>query len=631
MEDQCPTSARCRHARNQYYKRSKRLAISLLNGSFQHFSPYRKQTALRAIARYENQLRQWGIAVTAAAALLLPATIKAQPIPAGSEFRANTWTTNNQFSPSVAMDSDGDFVVVWYSFGQDGNGYGIYAQRYNSAGVAQGAEFRVNTWTTNAQAYPSVSMDSDGDFVVAWQSLIQDGSSNGIYAQRYNSAGVVQGAEFRVNTWTTSAQTAPSVAMDSDGDFVVAWQSGGQDGSGYGIYAQQYNSAGVAQGAEFRVNTWTTYGQISPSVAMDSDGDFVVTWESRLQDISLYGVYAQRYNSAGMAQGGEFRVNTWMVNNQEIPSVAMDSDGDFVVVWYSAGQDGSYSGIYAQQYNSAGVAQGAEFRVNTWTTNDQSFPSVAMDSDGNFVVVWLSYQDGGGYGIYAQQYNSAGVAQGGEFRVNTWTTNHQSFPSVAMDSDGDFVVAWQSDGQDGSGNGIYAQRYHNPLFPVELTIFRGEAMPEANLLEWHTASERNNEGFEIQRSANGSDFEAIGFVPGHGTVQSPRDYRFTDAHPLPGIQYYRLRQTDYGGAYTFSDIIVLHTITDGTFAVYPNPAGDILYISGTREAVVLYNSLGQPLQRIIPQEATSAIDISRLLPGLYWIASGGQRLSVVKR
>ncbi len=196
------------------------------------------------------------------------------------------------------MDADGDFVVAWMSNGQDGSGYGIYAQRYTAAGVAVGSEFRVNTFTTGAQRLPSVALDADGDFVVAWQSAAQDGSGYGIYAKRYTAAGAVIGAEFRVNTFTTGAQINPSVAVDADGDFVVAWQSNGQDGSGYGVYAQRYTPAGAAVGMEFLVNTYTSSGQITPSVSMDAGGDFVVAWASFGQDLSNYGVYAQRYHES---------------------------------------------------------------------------------------------------------------------------------------------------------------------------------------------------------------------------------------------------------------------------------------------------------------------------------------------
>ncbi|MGL5094775.1 MAG: Ig domain-containing protein, partial [Planctomycetia bacterium] len=104
-------------------------------------------------------------------------------------------------------------------------------------------------------------------------------------------------------------------------------------------------------------------------------------------------------------QGGEFLVNTHTTQGQLLPSVAMDANGDFVIACISGGQDGSFSGVYAQLYNAAGVPQEGEFLVNTFTTDSQSRPSVAMDADGDFVVAWGSYgQDGSGSGVYAQRY-----------------------------------------------------------------------------------------------------------------------------------------------------------------------------------------------------------------------------------
>ncbi|MBI1345433.1 hypothetical protein GC163_04010 [bacterium] len=387
--------------------------------------------------------------------------------PVGSEFQVNTFTTSAQSlyiesSQSIATDADGNFVVTWASFAQDGNGYGIFAQRYDAAGVAQGSEFQVNTYTTGTQIYSAVAMDADGDFVITWSSNGQDGSGDGIFAQRYNAAGVAQGTEFQVNTFTTGTQISPSVAMDAGGDFVITWRSSGQDGSAYGIFAQRYDAAGVAQGSEFQVNTYTTGSQTFAAVAMDADGDFVISWHSNGVDGNGSGIVAQRYNAAGVAQGGEFLVNSYTTSNQFFSSVAMDADGDFVVTWMSYSQEGINSryGIYAQRYNAAGVAQGSEFLVNTLTTSYEVYPRVAMDADGDFVITWMGYdQDGSAYGIFAQQYTAAGVADGGEFQVNTYTTSTQSYPSVAMDADGDFVIAWMSYQQDGSSYGIFAQRY----------------------------------------------------------------------------------------------------------------------------------------------------------------------------
>ena len=83
-----------------------------------------------------------------------------------------------------------------------------------------GSEFQVNTVTVSGQFYSKTAMDADGDFVVTWVSTGQDGSSNGVFAQRYDSSGASVGAEFQANTYTTGSQNRPVVAMAADGRFV---------------------------------------------------------------------------------------------------------------------------------------------------------------------------------------------------------------------------------------------------------------------------------------------------------------------------------------------------------------------------------------------------------------------------
>ncbi|MEH1821952.1 MAG: cadherin-like domain-containing protein [Nostoc sp.] len=391
-----------------------------------------------------------------------------------TEFQVNNYISNSQSNSTVAIDPNGNFVISWQSFGQDTDNNGIYAQRYNSAGVAQGSEFRVNSTTSGDQNSPTIAIDADGDFVISWTG--QDASGKGIYAQRYNSAGVAQGSEFRVNSTTSGDQNNSTIAIDTVGDFVISWT--GQDASGRGIYAQRYNSAGVAQGSEFRVNSTTSGDQNSSTVAIDADGDFVISWTSYGQNgQEYYGIYAQRYNSAGVAQGSEFQVNTTTTTSpyQLTPTIAMDAGGDFVISW--TGKDGFGYGIYAQRYNSSGVAQGSEFQVNNTTIADQKNPTVAMDANGDFVISWQSYgQDGDNNGIYARRYNSSGVAQGSEFQVNNTTTDNQSNPSVAIAADGNFVISWQSFGQDTSSDGIYAQLYRNNGAPPIVTSGSASAL-----------------------------------------------------------------------------------------------------------------------------------------------------------
>src|SRR5262249_4673136 len=162
-----------------------------------------------------------------------------------------------------------------------------------------------------------------------------------IEAQRFNRNGVPLGHEFQVNNYTTSDQDYPRVAMDAEGDFVLTWDSETQDGSSTGVYARLYDARGTAQGNEFLVNTFTTNSQQITIPAMDSAGEFVITWVSNSQDGSAYGIYAKRYSRTGIAQGNEFLVNTFTNGSQNFPSIAMDADGDFVVAWHSSGEDGS--------------------------------------------------------------------------------------------------------------------------------------------------------------------------------------------------------------------------------------------------------------------------------------------------
>jgi hypothetical protein len=98
-----------------------------------------------------------------------------------------------------------NFLIVWDSFGQDGDNTGIYGQRYASNGAPLGGEFRVNTYTIGDQRFPAVAFDPLGGFVVAWDT----GFFADISAQRYASTGAPLGGEFRVNTYTTASSSLP--------------------------------------------------------------------------------------------------------------------------------------------------------------------------------------------------------------------------------------------------------------------------------------------------------------------------------------------------------------------------------------------------------------------------------------
>jgi hypothetical protein len=317
--------------------------------------------------------------------------------PVGDDFHVNTYINDDQGGPSVTELSGGGFVVTWTSENQDGSGNGIYGQLFNSAGEKVGGEFPVNTTTEYGQQSPSVAPLSSGGFVIAWE------SDSDIYCQRFDSGGNKDGGEFQASTYVVCG--SPSVAGLSGGGFVAIWQSWSQDGSRFGVYGQLFDGAGDPVGGEFRINTHTANNQRHPSIVSLSDGGFVVTWSSENQDGDGYGVYGQVFDSAGSKVGSEFSINTHTADDQEYPSVAALSGGGFVVTWESYGQDGNLEGVYGRIFDSAESAVGGEFQVNTYIVNSQESPSVAGLSSGDFVVTWTSNrQDGNSRGVFGKRF-----------------------------------------------------------------------------------------------------------------------------------------------------------------------------------------------------------------------------------
>jgi hypothetical protein len=383
---------------------------------------------------------------------------RAQPV--GSELRANTYLTGPQQRPSVAAAAD-MFVVVWESKDQDGSSYGIFGQRFSTAPkpAPLGGEFRVNTTTSGAQRYPAVAADASGNFVVVWQSPNFDSFPSLVLGQRYSSTGAPLGSEFRVNTYTsaTGSIARPAVSCDAAGAFVVVWTTFGQGGDpSYSIAGQRYSSAGAPLGTQFRVNTYTPFDQRYPAVAFAAGGgSFVVAWQYTAY--SADEVYARRYAATGEELGAEFLANTYTTFNQSRPSVASDAAGNFTVVWHGYDQDG-HTDIFGQRFSSTGSLLGGEFRVNPNIGGDQVRPSVASDDVGNLTVVW---QTSGAFpDIFGQRFLSTGAPNGTEFKVDSYTVSNNRYPRVAA-SGGGFVVAWQRlpDDPINTDTGVYAKRY----------------------------------------------------------------------------------------------------------------------------------------------------------------------------
>ncbi|PUE47840.1 hypothetical protein B9Z45_16250, partial [Limnohabitans sp. 2KL-17] len=361
----------------------------------------------------------------------------ANGLPVGSEFRVHVATTGNhgflmQSAGIQELDvtglTGGGFVVTW---GSDNNSdWQIYSRRFDANGTAlDAADVTVNTYSSDYQMAPQISKLSDGGYVIVWASNGQDGSGSGVYGQRYNSGGVAQGGEFLVNVGATAGnqgsrfgltdyyEEALSVVGLKNGGFVVTWFS---DASGTGeVFARRYDLNGTPQGSIFQVNTATVGKQWFPQITDLADGGFLVTYADDTTDGAGYGVYAQRYDSNGDKMGVNFRINTTTSGNQggkdanqddRLHDVAGLANGGWVAVWCSDNQDGSLSGIYSQVYDREGQPVGPETRVNTVTANEQRHTTVSALADGGYVVGWGSFgPDGSNWGVYQKFFDANGT------------------------------------------------------------------------------------------------------------------------------------------------------------------------------------------------------------------------------
>lgn len=434
----------------------------------------------------------------------LPQIFVPKPAFNTSEFQVNTYSSSYQSLPNLAGLTDGGWVSVWMSEGQDGSGYGVYGQRYDAGGVKTGGEFKLSTTTVANQWFPAVAALTDGGWVAIWMS--DDGDGFGIYGQRYGADGLRVGTEFRANTTLPLDQGNPSVLGLPDGGWLVLWDSQNTDTPLQGIYGQRYNASGVATGGEFQLDSFTDFYQWYPNATLLADGGWVAIWMSYQQDGSGQGIYGQRFDASGNSTGGEFRVNSTTASDQWFPSVAALDDGGWVVVWMSNEQDGSANGIYGQRYAANGTAVGGEFRVNTTADQDQSYPSVTAMADGGWMVAWGSLeQDGSGYGIYTQRFAANGTTYGPETLINTTTALDQRVPNIVGLADGSAVVTWESVGQDGSESGVIGR-----LLSLALQLAQPDDFIEDNALyaDGSLITDPNGVGpisWQWQRSTTGGD------------------------------------------------------------------------------------------------------------------------------
>jgi len=290
--------------------------------------------------------------------------------------------SHDQRNPDIdSKESPYRYIIVWED-NRNGN-YEIFGKMYAYPCFAYVDDFQASPYVGSAvnKSNPSVAINHSGDFVVVWE----DDRDNGyIYGQRYNSECEPVGNLFQVNDYVAyqhGPPKFPKVGIDHFGNFVVVWVDS-RDHQWlqlYDIYAQRYDSSGVPQGGNFRVNqTVASADLIPPAVGMEPWGSFVVTWRRGIywQGSWLFDIYARKYNPLGVALGDNYKVNTDTEDaSQTNPTIAIYHPG-----WYSWYEDAEI--YYAwQDYRIPEKGWDVYAKIEPWPVR-----YVPGDANGNGIV-----------------------------------------------------------------------------------------------------------------------------------------------------------------------------------------------------------------------------------------------------
>ena len=378
----------------------------------------------------------------------------------GADIHVNTTVAGGQYLPKIAILSSGNFVIVWNDEGQnpgDTTGDAVRGQMYTRSGTPIGSEFIVNTSTVGDQENASVTALADGGFVVAFQSASGQGDTSGlsVRAQMYHADGTPNGAEFQLNTQTTNDQSLPSITSlqgANSGRFVAVWEDDSRlnnDGSREGsIKAQVFDASGNKVGGETLVNASNiTYVNTAPIVVGLANGGYAVTWQGQSDNPGLStdtddsNIQFQIIDANGHKVGSQLQVNQVGDEYQQAPRVTELTNGFIVVTWEDVkdlnNEPGADPGqIKGRVIDEQGNPVGAEFTINTDGAGDQHTPAIAALPNGQFIVTWTSDSIAGDDddGIRAQVF---AVGSGGVTQVNSVNIN---IAANVADKDGSETV-----------------------------------------------------------------------------------------------------------------------------------------------------------------------------------------------
>lgn len=367
------------------------------------------------------------------------------------EFQVNDYSEGGQGGVDVAIDSEGNFLIVWSGAHPDG-GKAIWAKWYLSNGEPVGAEFKVNL-TSNSVGNASLAMFHDGNALVVWR---ETGPMQ-IRGRLISHLGGALGSEIDIPSSSDWYVGIPSVTADRRGEAVVAW-----DGLDEAVLARRFHSDGTAIDDDFRVNTCTMcHSTYEVAVDAGSNGNFVVTW------ISGNDQMARAYSPAGMPIGPDFLVDS-SVTASNNGGTAVDFAGRFLALW-SAGE------VYARLFDINGIPTSEKILLND-EEDTSAYANISRNDFGNFVVAYSDWN--GPWAIFTHSFVNVFQPLEHDLKVNESDENSGGKPKVAIDNSGNGVVAWETEPDTGLSGNVFARR-----FMVRFVLFR-DSFESGDLEAW---------------------------------------------------------------------------------------------------------------------------------------------------
>ena len=352
--------------------------------------------------------------------------------------------------------------------------------------------------------------------------------------------------------------------------------------------------------------------------AVSTDGELYITW----LDFSSGGqIRFDKSTDAGATFGTDKVVNSSF--DSWFPHMAVDHSGgpfnNYIYVVWNDQRNGD-DDVFLCISSDRGDTWSSAIRINNDPIGNgkvQYWPTIAISELGEIVILFYDTRNTSNNNII-EAYIARSTDGGATFTNELLSTVPS--PTAIPNSDvrfgdyididfygGNIVPVWTDERAGGFDMDIYTGRIP-PIVPVELISFTHRIVNGKVILDWATATELNNMGFEIQRSIDNNIFVTVGFVEGNGTATTNHNYTFTD-EGIAGKVYYRLKQVDYNGTYSYSNVIEVSGVTVSTIQLeqnYPNPfnpATTIKYQLGNDGFVNLkiFNALGEEVAELVNQ------------------------------